>query len=102
MENRIVLYTVYTQLFYVSVHCRGVYSKHAEPEGMPLYQSININTYTCLPIATSRASKRAILAYYSSLLVIIKAFSSQALQESTKSSIGVTESCAALGAIGTQ
>ena len=34
----IILYTVYTQLFYVSVHCHGVYNNHAEPEGMHLYE----------------------------------------------------------------
>ena len=34
----IILYTVYTQLVYVSVHCHGVHNNHAEPEGMHLYQ----------------------------------------------------------------
>ena len=38
MENTIVLCRVYTQLFYVSVHCHGVYINHDEPEGMRLYQ----------------------------------------------------------------
>ena len=55
----IILYTVYTQLFCVSVHFHGVHNNHAKPEG------------------------RAILAYYSSPLVIMKAFTSQALKEST-------------------
>ena len=34
----IILYTVYTQLVYASVHFHGVHNNHAEPEGMTLYQ----------------------------------------------------------------